>query len=101
MTRALSKFKYGRCPYPKILSPTSSASKGELKVSPVNKETTNIQEVVDDLKVVSTPQQTSEQVRNPRAANVSKATRESLSVKEPASQGSSQPVEEDIQQKLV
>ncbi|KAK7330783.1 hypothetical protein VNO77_24983 [Canavalia gladiata] len=91
-----------RCPQPKIPSPTSSAaSKGELKVSPVNEETTNIQETAEDKKAVSAQQQTSEQVRNPRIADVSEATHESMSMKEPASQGSGQPVEEEVQQKLV
>ncbi|KAG5028329.1 hypothetical protein JHK87_011843 [Glycine soja] len=91
-----------RCPQPKIPSPTSSAaSKGELKVSPVNEKTTNIQETTDDRKAVSAPQQTSEQVRNPRAADISEATHESMSVKEPASQWSAQQVEEEVQQKLV
>ncbi|XP_027917850.1 E3 ubiquitin ligase PQT3-like isoform X1 [Vigna unguiculata] len=91
-----------RCPQPKIPSPTSSAaSKGELKVSPINEKTTNILETADDKKAVTAPQQTSEQVRNLRVADVSEATHESMSVKEPASQGSTQQVEEEVQQKLV
>lgn len=91
-----------RCPQPKIPSPTSSAaSKGELKVTPVNEETINIKATADDRKAVSAPQQPSEQVRNPRAVDVSEATHESISVKEPASQGSAQLVEEEVQQKLV
>ncbi|KAL9326728.1 hypothetical protein ACSQ67_007373 [Phaseolus vulgaris] len=91
-----------RCPQPKIPSPTSSAaSKGELKVSPINEKATNILETVDDKKAVSAPLQTSEQVRNLRVADVSEATHESISVKEPASQGSTQQVEEEVQQKLI
>lgn len=91
-----------RCPQPKIPSPTSSAaSKGELKILPVNEGTTNIPETADERKAVSAPQQTSEQVKIPRAADVSEATHESLSVKEPASQGSAQQVEEEVQQKVV
>jgi len=91
-----------RCPQPKIPSPTSSAaSKGELKVSPINEKATNVLETVDDKKAVSAPQPTSEQVRNLRVADVSEATHESMSVKEPASQGSTQQVEEEVQQKLV
>ncbi|XP_027335778.1 E3 ubiquitin ligase PQT3-like isoform X2 [Abrus precatorius] len=91
-----------RCPQSKIPSPTSSAaSKGELKISPVNEGTTNIQETADNRKAVSAPQQTSEPVRNPRAADVSEATHESISVKEPISQGSGQLVEEEVQQKVV
>lgn len=98
-----SDMESARCPQPKIPSPTSSAaSKGELKVSPVNEKTTNIIETADDKKAVSAPQQTSEQVRNLRVADVvSEATHESISVKEPASQGSTQQVEEEVQQKLV
>ena len=89
-----------RCPQPKIPSPTSSAaSKGEPKVSPVNEGTTNVLEPVDDKKVVSAPLQTKEQVKITRVADVSEATHESMSVKEPAS--STQLVEEEVQQKLV
>ncbi|KAK7265950.1 hypothetical protein RJT34_33576 [Clitoria ternatea] len=91
-----------RCSQPKIPSPTSSAaSKGEQKAPPVIAETTNIQEMTEDRKAVSAPQQTSEQVKNPRPTDVSEATHESLSVKEPASQGSAQLIEEEVQQKLV
>ncbi|KAJ1422413.1 Zinc finger, RING/FYVE/PHD-type [Sesbania bispinosa] len=91
-----------RCPQPKFPSPTSSAaSKGELKISPVKEEITNIQETADETKAISAPQQPSGQVRIPRAADVSEATHESMSVKEPASQGSAQLVEEEVQQKLV
>lgn len=91
-----------RCPQPRLPSPTSSAaSKGELKITPVNEETSNIQDIADETKAVSAPQQTSEQVRIPRVADVSEATHESISVKEPASQGSAQQVEEEVQQKLV
>ncbi|XP_061337010.1 E3 ubiquitin ligase PQT3-like [Gastrolobium bilobum] len=91
-----------RCPQPKIPSPTlSAASKGEPKVSPVNEGTMNIQETDDDRKAVSAPQQTSDQVRIPRAADVSEATHESMSVKAPVSQGCAQLVEEEVQQKLV
>jgi E3 ubiquitin-protein ligase RBBP6 len=91
-----------RCPQPKIPSPTSSAaSKGGLKISPVNDGTTNIQDTADETKVVSAPQQASEHVKIPRAGDVSEATHESKSVKEPVSQGSAQVVEEEVQQKLV
>lgn len=97
-----SDMESARCPQPKIPSPTSSAaSKGELKVSPVNEGTTNIQETADDRKAVSAPQQTSKQVRITRAPDVSEATHESMSVKEPASQGSARLVEEEVQQNLV
>ncbi|OIV94074.1 hypothetical protein TanjilG_05454 [Lupinus angustifolius] len=91
-----------RCPQPKIPSPTSSAaSKGELKLLPVNEGTANIQEIADNMKAVSAPQQTSGQVRISRAADVSEATHESMSVKEQTSQGNARRVEEEVQQNLV
>ncbi|QHO33394.1 hypothetical protein S83_027731 [Arachis hypogaea] len=92
-----------RCPQLKLPSPTSSAaSKGEPKVSLVCEGMTNVLETVDDKKTVSAPAplQTSEQVK-PRVPDVSEATHESTSVKEPASQGSAQLVEEEVQQKMV
>lgn len=92
-----------RCPQLKLPSPTSSAaSKGEPKVSHVHEGMTNVPETVDDKKTVSAPAplQTSEQVK-PRMPDVSEATHESMSVKEPASQGSAQLVEEEVQQKMV
>ncbi|KAI4315233.1 hypothetical protein L6164_028067 [Bauhinia variegata] len=91
-----------RCPQPKIPSPTSSAaSKGEQKVPLANDGTTKIPETGDDRKDVSAPQQTLEKVRATRAVDISEATHESVSVKEPASQGSAQLVEEEVQQKLA
>ncbi|CAI8609575.1 unnamed protein product [Vicia faba] len=91
-----------RCPHPKNPSPTSSAaSKGELKISLVNDGTANIQETAGEIKAISAPQQTSEHVKIPRVGDVSEATHESASVKEPVSQGSAQVVEEEVQQKLV
>lgn len=91
-----------RCPQPKIPSPTSSAvSKGEQKMSPSDEGKTKVQEVAEDRKALSVPQKMSEEVKATRAADVSEATHESVTVKEPASQGSAQLVEEEVQQKLV
>lgn len=92
-----------RCPQPKNPSPTSSAaSKGELKISLVNDDgTAKIQETAGEIKAISAPQQTSEHAKIPRVGDVSEATHESMSVKEPVSQGSAQVVEEEVQQKLV
>jgi E3 ubiquitin-protein ligase RBBP6 len=91
-----------RCPQPKLPSPTSSAtSKGEPKVSTVNEGVTNIQKIADERKAVSATQKVIEQVKIPKAADLSEATHESMSVKEPASQGSAKLVEEEVQQKLV
>ncbi|GAU32803.1 hypothetical protein TSUD_152520 [Trifolium subterraneum] len=101
-TYQVQDMESSRCPQPKIPSPTSSAtSKGEPKVPIVNEGVTNIQEIADERKAVSATQQVIEQVKIPRAADVSEATHESMSVKEPASQGSAKLVEEEVQQKLV
>ncbi|AET00990.1 E3 ubiquitin ligase PQT3-like [Medicago truncatula] len=101
-TYQVQDMESSRCPQPKIPSSTSSAtSKGEPKVSQVNEGMTNIQEIAAEIKDVSATQQVSEQVKMPRAAVVSEATHESMSVKEPASQGSAKLVEEEVQQKLV
>ncbi|KAI5409766.1 E3 ubiquitin ligase PQT3-like isoform X2 [Lathyrus oleraceus] len=100
-TYQVQDMESSRCQQPTIPSPTSSAtSKGEPKALPVNEGITNIQEIADERKPVST-QQVSEQVRIPRAADVSEATHESMSVKELASQGSAKLVEEEVQQKVV
>ncbi|KAJ7952532.1 DWNN domain, A CCHC-type zinc finger protein [Quillaja saponaria] len=93
-----------RAPQPKIPSPTmSAASKGEQKASPspANIGTAKIQEAVNDVKAVSAPQQTLEKLRLARTADLSEATHESMSVREQASQGSAQLVEEEVQQKMA
>lgn len=91
-----------RCPQPKIPSPTlSAASKGENKPLPLNEETLKTQETIDEVKPVLAPQQMLEKVRNTKVADVSEATHESMSVKEPASQGSAPLFEEEVQQRLA
>ncbi|CAJ2639461.1 unnamed protein product [Trifolium pratense] len=101
-TYQVQDMESSRCSQPKIPSPTSSAaSKGEPKVSTVNEGVTNIQEIADERKAVSATQQVIEQVKIPRAADISEATHESMSAKEPASQGSAKLVDEEVQQKLV
>lgn len=91
-----------RCPQPKVPSPSmSAASKGEQKPSAGNDETPKIQETVDEAKPVIPPQKVIEKARSAKVADVSEATHESMSVKEPASQGSAQLVEEEVQQKLA
>ncbi|XP_004299417.1 PREDICTED: E3 ubiquitin-protein ligase RBBP6-like isoform X2 [Fragaria vesca subsp. vesca] len=90
-----------RCPLPKIPSPTlSAASKGENQPSPLN-EALKTQEIVDEVKPVLAPQQMSENVRNTKIGDASEATHESMSVKEPASQGSAPLVDEEVQQRLA
>ncbi|KAL9405922.1 hypothetical protein Peur_002894 [Populus x canadensis] len=93
-----------RCPPPKVPSPTRSvASKGEQhKLSPGNAESPNLnKEITEEEKPVIASQQVPEKVRTAKAADVSEATHESMSVKEPASQGSAPLPEEEVQQKLV
>jgi E3 ubiquitin-protein ligase RBBP6 len=97
-----SDMESARYPQPKIPSPTSSAvSKGELKISPINEGAANIQDTADEIKAVSAPQQAPEHIKIPRAGDVSEATHESMSVKEPVSQGNAPVIEEEVQQKLV
>ncbi|XP_037494119.1 E3 ubiquitin ligase PARAQUAT TOLERANCE 3 isoform X2 [Jatropha curcas] len=93
-----------RNPPPKIPSPTqSAASKEEQKPPPVMKETAipNTKEKVDEEKPVVLIQQVPEKPKIPKVADVSEATHESMSVKEPASQGSAPLAEEEVQQKLA
>lgn len=93
-----------RCPQPKIPSPTmSAASKGEQIPSPgpVIAETPQVQETAVVVKPVIATQQPVEKVRTVKVPDVSEATHESFSVKEPASQGSAPLVEEEVQQKLA
>lgn len=92
-----------RCPQPKIPSPTlSAASKGEQMPPPQIEETPNIiKPVADESKSANPPPQLPEKGRTGKAADVSEATLESMSVKEPASQGSAPLAEEEVQQKLA
>ena len=91
-----------RCPQPKIPSPTvSAASKGDEKQLPQNEEPPKFPESENDVKPVLPQQQILERVRTTKVADASEATRESMSVKEPASQGSVPPVEEEVQQRMA
>ena len=64
-------------------------------------ETSKVHEVVEEVKAVVAPQQTMEKVRLSKVADASEATHESVSVKEPASQGSAPLPDEEVQQKPV
>ncbi|KAJ0106183.1 hypothetical protein Patl1_18454 [Pistacia atlantica] len=88
---------------PKVPSPTmSAASKGEQKPLPIEEETPVMKETADEGKAVIAPQQVLEKPRVvAKAPDVSEATLESMSVKEPASQGSAPLVEEEVQQKMA
>lgn len=93
-----------RCPpQPKVPSPTTSAaSKGEQKPSPADEETPIVKEIADEGKAVVPTQQFLEKVQPvAKAPDVSEATLESMSVKEPASQGSAPLVEEEVQQRMA
>uniref|UniRef100_A0A2P2MI11 DWNN domain-containing protein n=1 Tax=Rhizophora mucronata TaxID=61149 RepID=A0A2P2MI11_RHIMU len=93
-----------RLPQPKIPSPTqSAASKGEPKPFPPNEESpnANTKETADVEKPVVTAQQVPEKVRSAKVADMSKATHESVSMREPASQGNAPLAEEEVQQKLA
>ncbi|XP_027079594.1 E3 ubiquitin ligase PARAQUAT TOLERANCE 3 isoform X1 [Coffea arabica] len=93
-----------RNPQPKAPSPMqSAASKGEQVMPPPaqKEETSKVHEVVEEVKAVVAPQQTMEKVRLSKVADASEATHESVSVKEPASQGSAPLPDEEVQQKPV
>lgn len=90
-----------RDPQPKVPSPsTSAASRGEPKLLQTTEGSQKI-ESADGVKTLAVPQQTSERVKIAKGADVSEATRESLSIREPASQGSGPVVEEEVQQKAA
>ncbi|XP_062073955.1 E3 ubiquitin ligase PQT3-like isoform X2 [Humulus lupulus] len=91
-----------RCPQPKIPSPSmSAASKGEHKPSPAKEETSRVMYIADEPKPIIATHQAVEKVKTARIADVSEATHESVSIKEPASQCSAPLVEEEVQQKLI
>ncbi|OAY60062.1 E3 ubiquitin ligase PQT3-like isoform X3 [Manihot esculenta] len=93
-----------RNPQPKVPSPTqSAASKEEQKPFAGNTQTpnANMKEQVDEEKPVVILQQVPEKPRTAKVPDVSEATHESMSVKEPASQCSAPLPEEEVQQKLV
>ncbi|KAL3499620.1 hypothetical protein ACH5RR_038713 [Cinchona calisaya] len=90
-----------RNPQPKAPSPAQSAASKAEQVPPPpaqKQETSKVHEVVEDVKAVSAPQQPVEKVRLPEGADVTEATHESVSVKEPASQGGAPLVDDEVQQ---
>lgn len=92
-----------RCPQPKMPSPTfSAASKGEQMPPPQIEETPiTIKPIADESKPANPPPQLPDKGRTGKAADMSEATLESMSVKEPASQGSAPLAEEEVQQKVA
>ncbi|OVA05439.1 DWNN domain [Macleaya cordata] len=91
-----------RSALPRVPSPTlSAASKGE-QVPPTCK-VDNTREEETAVKVnhgAALPQQSLEKGKATKAADISEATLESMSVKEPTLQGNAPPAEEEVQQKL-
>lgn len=89
-----------RDPQPKMPSPTmSSASKGEhnqplIEVSPK-------MDNAEQVQTVTAPQETSERAKNIKVPDVSEATHDSFSVREPPSQSSAPQAEEEVQQKVA
>ncbi|XP_059657591.1 E3 ubiquitin ligase PQT3-like isoform X2 [Cornus florida] len=91
-----------RCPLPKIPSPTlSAASKAEQVTLPQIEETQKVKETTEHGMTVNAAQQTLEKGRNSKVADVTEAILGSMSVKEPASQGSAPLPDEEVQQKPV
>ncbi|KAL2547443.1 DWNN domain [Forsythia ovata] len=95
-----------RNPHHQGLSPTQSfASKGEQvapRSSPPQKEEiSKIVETAEEDNTLVAPDQKVEKGRTPKVADVSEVIHETLSVKEPASQGSAPLVDEEVQQKPV
>ncbi|CAN1333667.1 E3 ubiquitin ligase PQT3-like [Linum perenne] len=94
-----------RYPQPKFPSPTqSAASKGEPpRLPPPAEESTkpNVNPPTVEEKHVPAQQPAVEKPMTSKVPDVSEATHESMSMKEPASQGSAQLMDEEVQQKLA
>lgn len=95
-----------RCPQPKMASPTqSAASKGEhvpptsIKETPKPDETANEETSAGPSQPVI--QQTSDKLKTLKVPDISEATLESGSAREPAPQCNALQVEEEVQQKLA
>ena len=87
---------------PKVPSPTlSAASKGEQATAPQNKEMPMVKEPADQGRTASAPQKNLEKGRMGKIPDVSEATHDSMSVREPASQGSAPLADEEVQQRPV
>ncbi|KAL6985978.1 RING-type E3 ubiquitin transferase [Sarracenia purpurea var. burkii] len=86
----------------KVPSPSlSAASKGEQVPPPQNEEIPKVKQTADQGKVASSPQRTMEKGRMGKVPDASEATHDSMSVKEPASQGSAPLADEEVQQRPV
>ncbi|XP_077237359.1 E3 ubiquitin ligase PQT3-like [Tasmannia lanceolata] len=88
------------CPQPKAPSPTLSATAKEAHLSPSHKDDTpNLKQTSNEAKVVNAPQQSGENITT-KNVNLSEAMRESMSFKEPKSQGSAPLADEEVQQSV-
>ncbi|CAN0842367.1 E3 ubiquitin ligase PQT3-like [Linum grandiflorum] len=93
-----------RCPQPKFPSPTqSAASKEEPRLLPSVEESTKpkVEPPTIEEKHVPTQQPAVEKPITSKVPDVSEATHDSMSMKEPASQGSAPLMDEEVQQKLA
>ncbi|CAI9095751.1 OLC1v1031757C3 [Oldenlandia corymbosa var. corymbosa] len=90
-----------RIPQPRAPSPTHSmASKGEQMPPPTQREETpKVHEVIEEAMPATATQQTMDKMRLPKVADASEATHESMSLKEPVSQGSAPLADEEVHQK--
>ncbi|XP_057463478.1 E3 ubiquitin ligase PARAQUAT TOLERANCE 3-like [Actinidia eriantha] len=87
---------------PKVPSPTlSAASKGQQATAPQNEAMPMVKEPADQGRTVSAPQKNLEKGRMGKVPDVSEATHDSMSVREPASQGSAPLADEEVQQRPV
>ncbi|XP_068650067.1 E3 ubiquitin ligase PQT3-like [Aristolochia californica] len=90
-----------RFPQPKAPSPTISAVPKNQNLPPLIDEALNPKEPAnEDKTVVSVAQNSMEKSKATKVPDVSEATQESMSVKEPTSQGSAPLADEEVQQKI-
>ncbi|XP_077239447.1 E3 ubiquitin ligase PARAQUAT TOLERANCE 3-like isoform X2 [Tasmannia lanceolata] len=88
------------CPQPKAPSPTLSATAKEAHLSPSHKDDTpNLKQTSNEAKAVNAPQQSGENITT-KNVNLFEAMRESMSFKEPKSQGSAPLADEEVQQSV-
>ncbi|KAL6008126.1 hypothetical protein ACLOJK_033632 [Asimina triloba] len=92
-----------RCPQPKAPSPTHSATVKEETVLPLREDhAPEIKEMTvnEGKAILDAPQPSLEKNKATKNVDLSEATLESMSVKEPLSQGSAPLAEEEVQQNL-
>ncbi|KAK4804574.1 hypothetical protein SAY86_004391 [Trapa natans] len=85
----------------KVPSPILSSASEQRPPQPKVEETLNVNTAGNEVKALSVPPQTSDKGKNVKIPDVSEATHESMSVREPTSQGSALLPDEEVQQKVV